>query len=338
MKSWQAKDCYYTPYPEEDVEFLPLLPRFRYSKFTLNSAQPVKIFRDGLAVEINSAPVTCRAWLWQDQKLALALAISKFWPKRMNLRFTTRPVVEVSEALRAQFPRDLQVLGCHPTFDPYTERRKTVTVDPRTLPFRTCGAHFHSSFNTLLPEECWGPIAKLSDLLLGAPHTYIFGDALEFKRRTLYGQAGEFRFQNYSEAAGRPNSGVEYRALSSRIYNHPGIFGLFSGIWKYVVLDNYAKLWEAWDPAWEDDLQEAINLGSERALGKVLPLTAKLLNSVSTLYSLKLKLEETQEIPQLWQVLRKMNLAGAFPDAGIIHHDFPEAHTGWGEYRRTWGL
>jgi len=302
------------------------------------SGNHVHVYRDGLAVEVNSEPTLCRAWLWQDVKLSLVLAEELKMPPR-PFTYTSRPVVEVSPQLRAHFPEDLRRLGCNPTLDAYTKRQKVILLDPMKLPFRTSGSHLHSSFPCYLPEECWEPIVKLSDLLIGGPFSYIFHDPLEFKRRTLYGQAGEFRFQDYTTDSAFPCSGVEYRVLSSRLYNHPGVHSLFTGIWKYVVLPNYAFLWEFWDKAWEDDIREAINLGSEKAFQQILPLGQALLEKIATSYTLAWDKTPPKEVSPVWTKLRLLNEEGAFPDAGVINNPhFPEAHRGWTEYRTDWDI
>jgi hypothetical protein len=325
------------PYPNEPkltkTYAYPLL-RSKYSRnnMKVNSGGEFRYYRDGLAVEFNSSPVTCRAWIWQDLKLAMATAESvKDLPA--HVRFTARPWVAISPQLIRHFPDDLKVLGCSPTLDAYTEQTKAVLVNPLKTYFRTSGAHMHCSFDDMLPEEHWGPIIKLCDLCIGVPHTYIFADELEFKRRKLYGTAGEFRPQKYPNG----QNGLEYRALSSRLYNHPGIFGLFSGIFKYVITENYAQMWEHWDSAWEADIQEAINLGTPALFPKLLEIGTNLTKKFTSIY--RIQVAKNNPPLEFWNTLRKLHVEGAFPDAGVINHmAFPEAHKGWSEYATTWKL
>lgn len=302
------------------------------------SFDPVKVFRDGLAVELNTSPTTCRAWMWQDAMLGLMVTAPEDVP---NFTFTTRPYVEFSDEFRAGFPKDLQILGCNPTFDAYTERQKHVSVNPKKINFRTSGSHLHMSFTTprgltyvdterqVLPQECWAPIVKLADLLIGLPATYVFADELEFKRRKLYGQAGEFRFQ---EAYG----GIEYRVLSSRIFNHPALLSLFTGIWKYLIPE-YSRLWLNWDKAWEDELQQAINEGTN--MEKFFPVWDHMVQELGRQFEYTLGTTMlTSESAPVWKKLRELNLAGTFPDGGVYSETFDEAHTGWTEYADGWGL
>lgn len=293
-----------------------------YEAFPLGhwSGRDAYLYRDGLAVEVNSGPVTCRAWLWEDQKLTLQKLRPAELPQKVI--YTTRPVVEVNEALRASFPKDVAQLGCSPTMDAYTGRQKIIKVDPRTLPFRSIGAHLHISFTQQLHPAWHQPFIKLADLLLGLPFTYIFADELEFKRRTLYGAAGEYRIQ-------RSYGGIEYRVLSPRLYNHPAIMGLFTGIWKHLLGSRALALWSYWDSAWEVPLQLAINTGE--GLEELLPIWDKVTFPVLRPFGF-----EGSSSIWLWKKLRELNLAGKFPDAGIANYPFPDAHDGWREYWAFW--
>ncbi len=316
------------------------LSEFYESKQWQYSGDPVKVFRDGLAVEVNVNPTECRAFLWQDVKAALALSEPEDLPKKVH--YTTRPVVDIDVKDIMGWPRDLHQLGCNPTMDAYTERQKTVTINPLTLPFRTCGSHLHMSFyaedawasreNLPLAQECHAPIIKLADLLIGLPATYIFADELEFKRRSLYGQAGEYRFQ-------RTYGGIEYRALSSRIFNHPGVFSLLTGFWKYVI-PCYSMLWPKWDKAWEPELQLAINEG--KGMEQFFPIIDEMLEDLEEELQYNLRPFDSENVPSLevYKKLRELNLAGAFPDAAVINEPiFPDAHMGWQDYAaRHWNI
>lgn len=241
-------------------------------------------FRDGYAIEFNAPASSCRSGVWEN----LAKTMDNFKngfreqdvynektgyyetiknppavPSRYKLITDPCATIDLSEI--KSWPKDLHVLGCHPTYDAYGECEKVVEVDPLELDFRTTGAHLHhsagSGFKPTLSQL--GLYAKYCDLLVGLPHTIIYGDDMEFKRRTLYGQAGEFRKQEYkcSYGPGTVTIGFEYRVLSSRLYNHPGIFGLLSAIFKYT-LERYGELDKAgWNKKLDAPLRKAINTG-----------------------------------------------------------------------------
>lgn len=219
----------------------------------LGSGGKLKVYRDGYAVEVNSDPVNCRAWLWEDLRSALEFA-RKSANLPENIIFSTKPLVPIDLNEMEEWPQDLKILGCSPTLDAYSGTRKVIRVDPQTLPFRTSGAHLHISdidSITVEPRQ-WATFIKLCDLFIGLPQTVLFGDELEFERRTLYGQAGEFRKQQW---------GLEYRVCSSRVLNHVAIYSLFTGILRDLVAYHFFKLADAWNPKIEEPLIKAINTG-----------------------------------------------------------------------------
>lgn len=308
-----------------------------------------RVFRDGLAVEFNTAPNTCRGLFFNDLRHMVWLA-EGLLPE--NLSFTSRPWVEITQEMMKDFPEDLLILGCSPTLDAYTGRRVKIEEDPRKLLFRTSGSHLHMSFHQTqkdqpgylpLEPEDFAPFIKAADLLLGVPFTYVFGDELEFKRRKLYGKAGEFRHQHYPAGY----EGLEYRVLSSRLWNHTGPFSLFYGIWKFIFgygefLD---QVIQKWDKAWEPTIQEAINLGSPKALEEALALSVKAMPDPAYYYSepaLKRNQDAASELIgvrgsgisesdklSVWAFLRELSKSGAFEDAGLRNPRFTDGHNGW---------
>jgi hypothetical protein len=218
------------------------------------------IFRDGFAMEINSIPQSCRAYIWEDVASALKAARSLFQIPA-HIEFSTRPYVDIREHLKDvdTWPQDLKVLGCHPTLDAYTGDRKEIRRDPLTIPFRTCGAHMHISevHHVTQYTHTSQMFIKLCDLFIGLPLTVLFGDEMEFERRTLYGTAGEYRMQEYPSGA----RGIEYRTPSTRMYCHPAVMGLCFAIMRGLISKHFGKLMESWNPAIEKPLRKAINTG-----------------------------------------------------------------------------
>jgi hypothetical protein len=293
------------------------------------SGGKANIYRDGLAVEVGVDPVTCRAYMWNDTRLAMLLGEPARLPKRVV--FTTKPWVPVSEKLMSTFPEDLRVLGCSPSKDAYRQSEKVVQVDPLKTFYRTCGSHLHMSFagyetkfgDRPVPEVVWSPFIKLADLLLGVPFTLVFGDELEAKRRKLYGQAGEFRNQPYG--------GLEYRVLSSRLWNHQATYSLFLGIWKYILGGQTPYLWQHYDEAWSDDIQQAINEADPAKCAALMPLWHKLMATTDHTYTVGSTV--VRNYAEVFPKLREMNLRGLFPDAGVWSRPLaPDAHQGWTEY------
>jgi hypothetical protein len=327
-----------TTTPWDSVKLVKIKEKYRKHPFTYVDATKVRVFRDGLAVEVNTTPTACRGYMWNGIRYALLLA--EPWARKpKNLAYTARPWVPITPQLIKHFPDDLKVLGCSPSLDAYTESEKSVAVDPLKTYFRTSGSHLHMSFYDRkgLPPEQWAPFIKLADLLIGVPHTYIFQDELEFKRRKLYGQAGEFRFQEYNKGTSSQWNGIEYRTLSSRLWNHPAVSSTFLGIWRFIMgspgyLNN---MWDKYDPAWEDLIKGAINTGE--GLDEAIKISASMLPEEQKMpYAIKsLGID-----PLSWyKELRARNLAGQFPDAAIINNlDFGDGHQGFNEYRMAWNL
>lgn len=301
-------------------------------------------FRDGLAVEVNTPAQTCRAYMINDVRNTLLETRPNELLNLPNVSFSSRPWVEVTKELVKDFPPDLQVLGCHPTLDAYQLKEKVIQVNPKKLFFRTSGSHLHMSIGEMksgwltdipsVPSELWTRWVKACDLFLGVPFTFLYHDELEFKRRKLYGQAGEFRHQQYPKA-----SGLEYRVLSSRLWNHPAIASLFLLIFKYVVGNfNYIFGELQWDSTWDEDIQEAINTGDPKALGRALALWAKLYPGTSHYDAYLLgpsKLSQPEDAWKFWA--KAQRIAEKFPEAETVNPSFEyrEAHTGWNEYLRN---
>ena len=304
--------------------------------FVLSDHTP-KVFRDGLAVEINTKPHTCRAYMYNNVRYGMWLSEPWKEGEQDSIGYTTRPWVEITHKMIESFPPDLLQLGCSPTMNAYTDRQQNVAVNPRTLLYRTSGAHLHMSFKsqqygqtTVIPRDLWCPWIKVADLLLGVPFTYIFGDELEAKRRQLYGRAGEFRIQQYNANT----SGIEYRVLSSRLWNHPGTFSLFVGIFKYLMGWGAAVegIIQKWDPAWEDTIQQGINEVDPKALKEMLAITTACIERYGNLPGVP------QSSMTMWDALREMNFRGAFPDAGFLDPTLMEGHKGISEWRDEWKL
>jgi len=287
-------------------------------------------FRDGYAVEINSSPGKCSAKFWTDIHHVLKEAAEIHLPPHVT--YISDPIVPVNlkeDIIKG--PEDVKRLGCNPTYDPYRREIKEITIDPLTLPFRTSGAHLHlslSSPNSNIPLSGCANLAKLADLLLGLPFTIIFGDDKEFQRRELYGQAGEFRPQNYG---GSP--GFEYRVLSSRLYNHPAIYGLFLAIWKYVFSYKANEIITGvlpTNPALDNALQKAINLGQG---GEALLEEFSSFLKKNPLPRDSAGMGGVAYIPKDWGAailkLKAKRLAGDFDELGVLTHT--DGHWGWYE-------
>lgn len=255
-----GQDTEYFLWDTEKDQFVPSWTYLPKEKTYL--IKGLHAFRDGFAVEINTGPQSCRAYLWEDQRTALYYTRHVFSIPN-HIKFINDPLVRIDHLMDAQeeWPEDCRILGCNPTRDAYTGTQKVIKRDPLSIPFRTSGAHMHiSDANLPVPvltvPKAQSDFIKLCDLFIGLPLTVLFGDDLEFERRTLYGTAGEYRPQNYGSY-----KGIEYRTPSTRLYCHPAVMGLAFGMLRGLVAKHFFELVDKWNPAIEPHLQKAINTG-----------------------------------------------------------------------------
>ena len=132
--------------------------------------------------------------------------------------------------------KEAKIAGCQPDNCVYQMMLMKGDFGPnRTIEnntFRTCGGHVHVGLQN---EDGKGlhktPLEMnfmiyLLDLFLGVPSIFMDCDPTAKKRRTLYGQAGRFRYKSY---------GVEYRSLSSFWLTSPILVELVYDIIDFVI-------------------------------------------------------------------------------------------------------
>src|SRR5258706_5399179 len=183
-----------------------------------------KMFRDGWALEINPRFKWCRAYVYEDVK-ALLKGAMKMLP--LGYTLSSQATVHLKEGAMDGAPEDVLTTGCSPSWDAYTGETKVPEVDYTTYHKRHSGGHIHFSMgakdekekkqNPFLNEDDVKAFIKLCDLYVGLPSTVLFACEGLWERREVYGQAGEFRRQQYPNGA----VGCEYRTPSAEIFNHP---------------------------------------------------------------------------------------------------------------------
>jgi len=323
-------DWYGQPLPPTTIIKVPTAPL---------SGSSTRIYRDGLAVEVGVSPLRCRAYMWNDTKFTLL----KYEPPRMpeNIVFTTRPYVKVKKELMEDFPPDLRVLGCSPSRNAYIEDgmvEQEIQVNPMKTMYRTCGSHLHMSFagrsdKNPIPSLVWARFIALADILIGVPFAYVFGDELEAKRRKLYGRAGEFRFQpSYG--------GLEYRSLSSRLWDHPASYSFFLGIWKNVLGGGYfSNAVKAYDVTTQSAVQDAINTADPAKAEALLPEVQRLYNAVGVHQVFGLGNGNPFPLKAVLDLFKLKRSEGEIRDCRIWSDPFlQEGHFGFHEYMYSWKL
>jgi len=225
------------------------------------------IFRDGYAVEINTTvPYSCRANLSMAIRILLREVISRVGPKYTISTVPTMKIKLPDDLMDA--PADVLTFGCEPSLDAYAGQQKPMLIDAMTHDERYIAGHLHFStipkyypleMSWLSSSEHQRNFIKLCDLFIGLPLTCLLHRPEQYQRRRWYGQAGEYRVQNY----GREYCGLEYRTPGADVWNKSQISNMALGIGR-LLMRNYTNFMEKWDPAIEGRLQKAINTGEGR--------------------------------------------------------------------------
>lgn len=271
--------------------------------------------RDGYNVEVNVPGNTCRALMINDVRNVVQGVIGPRLPKGYTLAAKAAFRIRLRTQMR-EAPDDVKMFGCDPSWDAYTGQQKVCSIDASTHPWRYAGGHLH--FGTaaglygdkaITDPKNHRMLVKLFDLYIGIPLSVIFTDDGQWQRRKYYGQAGEFRPQQYNPST----VGIEYRVPPPELFNHPALVTLFTGVGRYVV-QNFAALKSDWNPMNESDVIRAINTGKG---------ADKLLRAVNGFYS-----------PSTILALRDVEHIHKFYLPTMTH----DAHVGWTEYATTWKL
>jgi hypothetical protein len=154
-------------------------------------------------------------------------------------RLSLKNVVRVPQAvLDNAHPRHVE-LGCEPSCNAYDMRGKPV-ADPRKLPYRFAGGHFHfGTWTTQKPNYL--KIVKTLDNILGVWSVGVARNMDNPIRRQYYGLAGEYRKPKYADGLG-----VEYRVLSNFWLQSPAVMQLTWDIGRLCVRlahSRYGNLW-----------------------------------------------------------------------------------------------
>lgn len=306
-------------------------------------------FRDGFVVEVNVRPSTCRALLEFDVRTVLRTIQSRL-PE--GYRLTTRSAFRVKRSDIKDAPDDVKQFGCDPSYDGYTGRQKVVDLDGESHPARYAGGHMH--FSVLVKSEVDGKekaidtgfsehvalgnrdnyplIAQLFDKYVGRPLTYLYDGPEQFARRMFYGQAGEYRPQEYvSQKDGvmvgyktdgwspvygnvkKTSWGFEYRTPPSELWNHNAVATLFFGVGGWV-LNNFPALSKSIDKTEQESIRAAIQTGE--GLDKPFPTVYGFYDD---------------------EMLRALKMRPEIKEFGFIDTDY-DTHRGWFEHATMWDI
>lgn len=246
-----------------------------------------EVFRDGYAMELNVTAFTCR----ESMALYVMYAQSKIKSilASKGCRILASPAVHIDlENDMKDAPADVLTFGCDPSWDAYTGEVKTPSIDAMNHEWRYAGGHMHISQMYIAAKKsmahpAWGWMLKadearkfirMCDLYIGLPLTAIFESDECYRRRQYYGQAGEFRFQEYGKEVNGGNPtyvGLEYRTPGPEIFNDVPVSSMVFGAMR-ILAHQFAAMSQKWDASAEPAIQAAINTGKDlRYLLKELP-------------------------------------------------------------------
>lgn len=192
------------------------------------------IQRDGVLQECNVPPVELGGGeeFWDNVNYVRDYLEEKLGKDGLKLKCCASATLDDDQM---QDP-EANVLGCDPDFNAWEEGAINTKPRLREKNFRTCGCHFHMSFEE--DGEDYNPkadtvleLVKLFDLFVTVPFVLIDED---IKRRKLYGKAGSFRPCSWSEDV----HGVEFRQLSNKcLQNKELVLFIFNQL--EVIIDHF---------------------------------------------------------------------------------------------------
>lgn len=218
-----------------------------------------KALRDGYALELNPTADSCRTvmayYVWGLLKDLRA----KHLP--YGTKVLARSAAEIDLKALEDAPGDVSQFGCDGAWNAYSQTIVKPSLHGPTHPLRYTGGHLHASRPT--HNKHWAKDmddvflwAKLEDRFTGLISTYLTGSEWAGLRRQYYGQAGEFRLQEYPNAIG----GLEYRTPGSEIFSHPALLNLCLGVFREVY-EQFPEFKKYYSPKEEQQVRDAINKG-----------------------------------------------------------------------------
>ena len=191
-----------------------------------------KVVMDGVQVELNPPPNTCRANLINAIKSAMIVLNDHLKKTGCSASFETSITLSKKEleSLSAASRR----FGCEPSFSTDPKAKSVGLVkNQENIKSRCAGGHIHfGTYHAYKMGKDYGPIAYdpsvivLLDVLLGNTCVLLDRDEGNKKRRKTYGRAGEYRL---------PPHGIEYRTLSNFWLRSIPLTSLVFGLARQVV-------------------------------------------------------------------------------------------------------
>jgi hypothetical protein len=184
------------------------------SELYLPSGEECNITVDGVQLELNPAPSSCRVYLAMNIKNLFLQLRDYILPQQENLQLDFRQAVTISKQELNKLSEQAKVLGCEPSFNSHKETVGDIQlkVDAEKYRVRSSAGHLHfgQRYHKINPPlrvlDRVRSVVHALDLFLGNTCVMLDTSPASKKRRKLYGLAGEYRL---------PPWGLEYRTLSN---------------------------------------------------------------------------------------------------------------------------
>ncbi len=228
---------------------------------TALTTMDTKFIIDGVQVELNPRPDTCRANLANEIAAAFRTLKAELDKKGDKVEMDFSRSIKITEGELKKLDPNNQKLGCMPSLNSHKGTEcKLSKIDPLKHMQRSAGGHIHIGFkgygnleNAIKknPNE----MVEMLDIICGNTCVLVDRDEGNIERRKLYGRAGEYRL---------PPHGLEYRTLSNFWLEHYYLFSFAFGIARLAVNlcahDNSKQYIEAFKSKVDmQEVQDAIN-------------------------------------------------------------------------------
>lgn len=213
------------------------------------------VIRDGVQVEFNPYPDTCREVLMNRTRRCFE-KLNDFM-ESTGTEMSKSVTLKITQKNFDNLPEESKKFGCSPSFNIY-DGHDGPKPDPAEYKYRSAGGHIH--LGAYMGTDYGGLYATLRktrqtvvmlDIILGNTAVMLDRDRGNKERRKYYGHAGEYRL---------PKHGLEYRTLSNFWLRGTPLFSLVFGLARqavYMSHDGYlADFLECVDIK---DIRDAIN-------------------------------------------------------------------------------
>ncbi len=191
-----------------DIDKGENVPRVENMQGSIGGTKMSKIIVDGVQVEINPRPDTCRARLGNEIAMCFRAVHTKLQTnKGLTANFST--TVEVTQKELKSLNEKSRKFGCSPSKNTSLQSSGKIEVDPEKYKYRSAGGHIHLGAVNSGDAKAFEDkelLVNVLDIIVGNTCVLIDRDEGNKIRRQVYGKAGEFRTPDY---------GIEYRTLSN---------------------------------------------------------------------------------------------------------------------------